>query len=516
MTTTEPGHLEKGSLQRPPEDNTPWQRLHGRLILVNAVRLLLSLLPTGLSILFFGGGTRLLDLWPAVIATTVGVFLSIADIVRWLRTRYRITEELVEIRTGRIQRVYRQIPRDRIRAVDVKARLRHRLAGLRVVFVSSGRSRPSLRLDAVTKTMAEELRRELMRNSPAGEAEKESDALKARETVIARLRWSWIFYNVVNIWGLLVGGFLLWSLDSMLNLIDVDLIGTLDRAIDRLAPDPVWSSALWAGVVFLLGLVALSSGFVKDNWDFRLIRTIRDDGTSLVTRQGLLSTREIHRDDGRLRGINLSQPLFWRWAGLTETTVISTGLASWSLSGEVASSILPRCPVGEARRVAARVLPDGARPLEAPLRAHPRAALYRRLIRAVCTAVVLAGLLEWLGATGAVPRGLWVVPLWAFPAMAVLAVIAYRALGHTVVKGYIVMRCGLSRLRTTALRREAVLGLKVRQSLVQKWLGLFTVGVSTAAGERFYDAPDLSADQFMTFANEATPELIGEFLEPTG
>ncbi|MFF8786371.1 PH domain-containing protein [Streptomyces sp. NPDC015125] len=493
------------------EPDVPWERLNGRLIWVNLVRLLLSLLPTGLSMLLFGAGRRMPELWPAMVATGFGVFISVSDVVRWLRTRYRVTEDLVEIKTGRIMRVYRQIPRERIRAVDHKAKLRHRVAGLRVVLISSGRTRPALKLDAVSKEMAEALRGELMRGKAAADAEPQGAA--AQETLISQVRWFWIFYNVINIWGVLVGGLMLWSLDSLLDLVNVDLIGTLDRVIGRLAPEGPGNYLLWAGVAAVLGTGTLTSGFIKGNWNFRLVRRAKEDGTELVTRQGLLSTREVHRDDRRLRGVHLSEPLFWRWIRLTETTVISTGLANWSLSSEPASSILPRGPVGEARRVAALVLPGDVRPLEAPLRRHPSAALYRRLLWAAAFCAATTGLLAWLGATQAVPEWIWVIPLWAFPATAVLAAVAFRALGHTYVGQYLVMRHGLSRRQTAALQREAVLGLKVRQSLVQRWLGLVSVGVPTAAGLRFYQAPDMGVEQFMTFAGESVPELIAEFLQ---
>ncbi|KUL55259.1 hypothetical protein ADL22_01415 [Streptomyces sp. NRRL F-4489] len=521
MTTAEaPEHTAPAP--EPPGDEVPWQRLNGRLVWVNLARLVLSTLPTVLSMVFFGTGRQLSDLWPAITATTIGMVISALDVLRWLRTRYRVTDELVEIHTGRILRVYRQVPRERIRTVDHKARLRHRMAGLRVVVISSGRSRPALRLDAVSKDKAEALRRELLRGAApdaAGEAEaaaKAGQESAAEETVLSRARWFWIFYNVINIWGMLVGGLLLWSLDSLLDLVNLDLIGPLDRLIDHLAPSRPAAWALWAGVVAVLGFCALASGFVKDNWHFRLVRRTTEDGTALVTRQGLLSTREVHRDDRRLRGIHLSQPLFWRWIGLTETSVISTGLAAWSLTSEPAAVILPRGPAAEARRVAGLVLPGPERPLEAPLRRHPLTALVRRLLWAAVCCAASAGLLAWLGATGVVPGWLWTVPLWGAPLPVLLAVVAYRTLGHTCAGRYLVMRHGVSRRETAVLRRDAVLGLKLRQSLVQRWLGLVSVGVPTAAGHRFYHAPDMTVEQFLTFAGEAAPELLAEILRPAG
>ncbi|MER7109314.1 PH domain-containing protein [Streptomyces sp. NPDC000229] len=488
----------------------PWERLHPRLIWVNLGRLVLSLVPTGLSFLVFGTGDDPMQNWPAMVATAIGLSISVGDVVRWIRTRYRITEDLVEIRTGRIVRVYRQVPRDRIRTVDVKSRLRHRLAGLRVVFISSGRTRPAIKLDAVSKQMALTLQRELMygRESEAEEAEKQ----KARETPIAEFRWYWIFYNAINIWGVLVGGLMLWSLDSMTAIAGFDLIGRLGDLIDGREARAVPAWVYWGLVVTVLGHFVLVTGFLKDNWLFQLVRVHKDDGTALLTRHGMFSTREVHRDDRRLRGIHTSEPLFWRWMGLTETTVLSTGLATFSLSGEPAASILPRAPIREARRAAAMVLPGPERPLEAPLRRHPRAALVRRLVWAFWTVVPLAGLLYWLGATDVVPGRAWTVPLWLTPVAALLALPAYKALGHALVGRYLVLRCGVSRRQTTALRKDAVIGVKMRQSLLQRRLGLVTMGVSTAVGERFYCAPDMGTDQFLAFLSETAPELTDEFV----
>ncbi|MFD7915400.1 PH domain-containing protein [Streptomyces sp. NPDC059752] len=489
----------------PDGTEVPWERLHPRLIWVNAIRFGLSLVPSLLSIFVFRTEDDLLANWPALIATAIGVITSVGDILRWLRTRYRISDDLVEIRTGRLVRVYRNIPRDRIRTVDLKTRLRHRLAGLRIVHISAGRARPEVKLDAVSKPMALVLQRELMHAN-------DEDGL--RETPIAGFRWSWLLYNTVNVSSPFVGTLLLWSLHSMLLVVGLDLVGACRDVIDRVAPDggPVaW--LCWGLLVVVLGLCGLACGFVTQNWGLRLLRVHTGDGSSLLTRRGLLSTREVHRDDSRIRGIQINEPLLTRWMGLTETSLVSTGLATISFTGDPAAGILPRAPLKEVRRVVAQVLPGPVRPLEVPLRRHPPAALVHRLVWALVAPAAACGLLGWLGATGAVPPWAWTVPLWMLPVTVGLAVLAHRALGHTLAGPYLVMRHGLMPRRTVALRTEAVIGLKLRQTLLQRALGLVTVGVPTAAGERFYHAPDMSVDQFIEFADEIVPELTGDFLD---
>nr|MDT0666354.1 hypothetical protein [Micromonospora sp. DSM 115978] len=175
--------------------------------------------------------------------------------------------------------------------------------------------------------------------------------------------------------------------------------------------------------------------FVADYWDFRLTRVPTATGTALRTTQGLFRVKEVDRDDSRLRGVEISEPLFWRWIGAADTNVISTGLTVWSLAP--ATTILPRGPVAVARAVAAEVLDEHPSPFDAPLRRHPTAALRRRVgWAATATATVAGGLAVLGGPLHVVPSWLWLVGVGlAGPALGAAAV-AYRSLGHGVAGGY--------------------------------------------------------------------------------
>jgi putative membrane protein len=508
-----------------PSSDEPWQRLDSRVVWVDAVMFLISLMPSILALVVFDVDftDSAFGIWPLAVATFLGMYGAISDVFRWAKTRYRITDERVEQRVGWFVRKYRYVPRERIRSVDSTARLRHRVARLRVVHIGTGEAQPSFALDAVSEATFERLRRELLRVPPATTGIGATDTTErgddpaepapaATETTIAELRWSWIFYNVINIWAFLVAAFMLWSAFWVLQIFNVDLRDVLRDVTDWDELGTGWAVAVATVGTFLIGVVGLGIGFVTDNWNFQLVRTTTADSTALLTRRGLLQTREVYRDDRRLRGIHTSEPLFWRWIGLTETEVISTGLAGWKAGQDSASTILPRTSIAFARQVAALVLPDGVVPLDAPLHPHPRAALYRKLVWAVTVPGTIAGLLAWLGATDAVADWLWLLPVALFPVTPALAVVAHRAQGHTLVGPYLVLRSGLSRRATTALQTRAVIGWKFRQSLLQRLLGLKTVGVSTAGGTRHYEAPDFAADEAVAFAVQASPEMFAAFL----
>jgi putative membrane protein len=92
-------------------------------------------------------------------------------------------------------------------------------------------------------------------------------------------------------------------------------------------------------------------------------------------------------------------------------------------------------------------------------------------------------------------------------------VVAHRALGHAVVGPWLVVRSGLVSRRTVVLRRDAVSTIALRESVLQRRLGLRTVTAMSAAGWGAYDAPDLTADEALRFAVAAAPGLLDPFLE---
>ncbi|NED96344.1 PH domain-containing protein [Phytoactinopolyspora alkaliphila] len=500
---------------------TPWRRLHSRMIWVDAVQSVVSLMPTGFAVWVVGMEPTLGNMWPVLAIAAFGVLGATADALRWVFTRYRVTEDYVERRTGVFVRRYRSVRRDRIRSVDTEAKLRHRLSGLRVVKIGAGQQssagESAFDLDAVHTDDAAALRRELLwgeaPSAPAPAVDAGPAALEPEEKqVLARLRPGWVVYNMFNIWAYLMALGLLWGAYWLGTAVGFDVGGFIEGLVDWEALGWGRSIVVGALVVGAVGAVGLGVNFFTENWNFELARVPGENGTLLRTRQGLFKTREVNRDDTRLRGIQISEPLLWRWMGMADTNVVTTGLDLWSMSQP--TTILPRGPIGVARPVAAAVLGVHESPLEVPLARHPRAALRRRMWWATLTAVAVVVLLGWLAANDVVPFAMmWAgVALW--PIAVAAAVVAYRALGHAVSGEYLVVRSGLMSRQTTALKRSAVSTVAVRQSLLQRRLGLKTVAAMSAAGWGAYHAPDVPADAAVALASEAAPGLLEPFLVP--
>ena len=165
---TEPAPVAPADGTGTTPDEVGWRRLPGRMLLVGPATALLRLAPALVVLVLFGAGSgNSTQVWIAGAAVVVAVAVGV---VRWRTTRYRITDERVELHSGLLNRQRRSVPRDRIRTVDLTAPLLHRLVGLSVVKVGSGQSGSDagLDLDAVTTDEAERLRRELLaRPAPA-------------------------------------------------------------------------------------------------------------------------------------------------------------------------------------------------------------------------------------------------------------------------------------------------------------------------------------------------------------
>lgn len=513
-----------------------WQRLSPRIIWVDLVISVLALLPALVAILVFDVETDAGQLWPLIGLAAFGVLGALADIVRWAVTRFRVSPRHVELKTGLFVRKYRSVQRDRIRSVDIEAKLRHRVARLRVVAIGAGQQsaagESAFSLDALGREEALELQQRLLNDAPmAATAENQAPAVagEAPRRVLARFEPSWFIYNMFNIWAYVLAIGVLWGLLWALSTVGVDAAGFVIGAVDWEAIGVVGTVALAVVAVGAFGAVGLGVNYVVENWGFELARVPSREGTMLRTRKGLFTTREVNRDENRLRGVAITEPVLWRWMGVSDTHVITTGLDAWSFADP--ASILPRGPVRRARAVASEVLGDlggvggvggDADPMTIPLRRHPIRALRRRLVWATVLALVVFAVgvllesalepmlelawLDWALVFGTT-AGVWVLGL-------LLAVAGYRALGHRLTDDYLITRSGALNRTTAVLQRSAVSTIMIRESLFQRRLKLRTVAAMTAAGDGRYDAVDVDAGDSLDLARRAAPGLLEPFLEP--
>jgi putative membrane protein len=493
-----------------------WQRLSRRMLLVHPVQEIPRALPALLAVIVAGSRSGNGQLWALIgVAFTVGLGL-----MRWFTTRYRVTEDRVEVRQGLFRRRLLAVSRDRLRTVDVTAHALHRLLGLARVSIGTGRSDRErggeVRLDGLTAEVAEQLRDELLHRdrAPSGAtaAEDADQALPEPETEIVRLDSRWIRYAPFTLSGIVAVGVVAGFAANFLSEAHVDLRegSALRDVIDRAGDAPL-ALVIVVALIVAVALVAIAStvGYVLAFWNFRLTRN--PGGTLHVTR-GLITTRATTIEERRLHGVELSEPLLLRAVGGARCIAIATGLRVGRGAERGGSLLLPPAPAGEAMRVAATIT-QTREPLSGPLVGHGPRARRRRYTRALGGWALLV--LVLLGACA-----LFDWPAWIWQAAIALVVPAlglaedrYRSLGHAFAGARLVARLGSLVRRRAILAPEGIIGWNLKQTLFQRRAGLATLTATTAAGHQHYDVEDVELGEALRFAEAVRPGLLTPFLE---
>ncbi|MFC5053914.1 PH domain-containing protein [Saccharothrix xinjiangensis] len=475
------------------------------MIVVRPLNELVNLVPVFVGLLVLGRG----ETWRLATSAGVVVLIVLFGLLRWVTTRYRITTEQVELRTGLLVRKHLAVPRDRIRTVDLTAKLGHRLFGLSAIRVGTGqRDQPGedgLTLDAVSSAEAERLRVLLLTiarsDAPAaggGAEERPGEVLSGWDT-------RWLRYAPLTLSGLVAAGALFGFVLNFTRELDLEVLGPLTDAAHRVADQPLWLTvAVFTGVVLVVAVVGSVLVYVVQFWGYRLTREPDD---TVRVRRGLLTTRSVSVAEQRLRGVELVEPLLLRAGRGAHAKTVTTGLGR---KGE-SNLLLPAAPVAEAHRVSAAVLRLGSPPTLTPLRRHPAAALRRRLVRAVVPLLVLAAGLAWWA-----PSWTWQVALALTPFSAALGWDRYRSLGHALTDRHLVARGGSVIRETAVLQRTGVIGWRVSRSFFQRRAGLVTVTATTAAGDGAYSVVDVAEADGLALADAAVPDLLRPFLERPG
>jgi putative membrane protein len=486
-----------------------WQRLDRRSLPVTALTTAglaaLAGVPTGIGMSGgLGVGVALAWVLPAAAVVVLGG--TVADWLRLRTTRYRVGPERFELHSGVLVRRQRSLQRDRIRTVDLTADPLLRAFGLAAVRIGTGEQADggTVSLRPLARAVADDLRRTLLDRAAGEPAEGE----------LARLDPAWIRYAPLSFVAPALG------VGAIGGALDVaDWFGQARGAID-------WVLGLFRGVPLLatlavLGAVALAVGvvaalglFVEMWWGYRLER---EPGGTLRVRRGALTTRSISIEEARLRGVDLVEPLGARLAGAARVDAVATGIAQRRDDDKTQhGTLLPTAPRAVADRVAAAVLREPVSPTtSARLHPHPVAARGRRLRWALSTVVVLEVPVVVLGVllTEVLLHLAWVTALVGVPVAVLLALDAYRALGHGSTGDYLVVRSGSVRRSTVALQRRGIIGWTVSQSVFQDRAGLVTIRATTAAGAGAYAINDVGTGPGLDAADAAVPGLLAPFLE---
>ncbi|MDT0302993.1 PH domain-containing protein [Streptomonospora wellingtoniae] len=471
-------------------------------------------------------GTYSFNPWMLGGAAAAVATMLLSGLFTWYTVRYQVGAERLEIRRGLIGRSHRSIPLERIRGVDISAHLLHRALGLAVVKIEAaagGEGSEEGKLDAVTAPEAERLRRVLLRrraylrgDSGVQRAEGADDAparvaAEGEEPdteVYFTVPASWYLYSVLSL------GYLLTPFVALATLVGVlgqglgggaaeragDLaVGIYERA-SEMAVSLLVAGAVLAALLLLLAMPLFAVvSYTVTHWRF----TLRRRGDALIAERGMLTRQSVTLERRRIRGHELADNPLERTRSAVRLRAIVTGL------GQAATRAM-LMPIGPRSRVE-EVVERALSPFRGRLARHPRAALGRRLFRAVTPFAVAA-------AASALLAPPWVAGVFALLALlgVPLGIDRYRSLGHGDDGRQVSVRSGSLRRVQAVVVRDAIIGWTWKQTLFQRRVGLADLELSVGAGSGGYSAIDVGFAESAGFAHVVTPEMVRPFLEGAG
>lgn len=457
-----------------------WQRLSPRMLLVHPVHELLRQLPLLVGGVVLGSTTGNQSWTVAVLVLT-----AVLGVARWFTTSYRIDPDQVQLRTGLLQRKVLSVPRNRIRSVQTDARLLHRLLGLAVLRVSTGREAAgdnTFELNAVEVSQVPRLRAILLSESPHPVEE------PAPVTVLARWQPAWLRFAPLSLSGLV----------TIAAAVGVVYQTGFGAALGQSGLHTAQRFGVVTTAAVIIAVVLATSVLLSLVTYGNLVLVRRTDVLHL--RHGLLRLREHTYDMSRLRGGTLRQPLLVRALGGARLDAVMTGVHG---AGE-SSLLLPPCPVPTAESVLTGLVGDSDVVTGALLR-HGRRAAARRWTRALGLPALAGVALAVVTALAGVPAWWWAAWVVITACCALLAADRVRALGHRVDGRWLVARAGSLERRRDCLATAGIIGWTVRQSLFQRRAGVATLVAATAAGTKRYPLIDVPENQAWAVAAVASP-----------
>ena len=402
-------------------------------------------------------GFVVLGIFVLLVGLVVGFYFS------WRMHTFRITEEVVEVRSGILFRTNRKARLDRIQGINIQRPFLARIFGAARLEVNVAGQDANVQLSYLGSSAADELRGEILRlasgtqraeaeagtneqlplvsgdAATGGVIEKRVSELLAPELdpAIAK-RESVVTMHL----GRLIGSLVLSETTVMLLVFVAGVIVTT-----------VLTGELFAVAILLPTFIGLGSFYVS-----RFTKSLRYSiaGTSDGVRVGfgLFSTSNETLPPGRIHSVQVTQPLLWRPAGWWEIRLnrASTSAAKGA-AGQANTTILPVGNLTDVRRVLELVLPG--------------------LVDPESIALLESGLTSKGGDDGFTnsPRR-----------AAVLRWFSWKRTGFVLTPDAVLLRSGAIWRRLVVVPLPRAQGISLTQGPLERRLRLASINVHTVAG----------------------------------
>ncbi len=309
----EPTSGEQVLDKQSPGEQMPWRRLHPITPLVRgwkAAAVVLVFLGQRLQDDLVSGDLPVLReaLGGLIIVVAILLLAMVWAFFSWRCARFRISPQVVELKTGVLFRAERQARLDRVQAVDIIRPLVGRLLGLAELRLEvAGGSNSDVTLSLLSESAAIALRAELLARSAGVDAQ----AAPAVERPVLAVPLGRMVESLARQNFVLISG-------------GIAILAGISAVMMQSAQPLLIMVPMFLGV-----LTVTWSGFSTE-FGFRV--AIAADGVRI--RHGLLTTRSQTVPPGRIQALSCRQPRLWRAKGWWEIKVNVAGYSAKPSAGQ--------------------------------------------------------------------------------------------------------------------------------------------------------------------------------------
>lgn len=381
-----------------------------------------------------------------VLIVLVGVFS-----VSWRMSTFRITREVVEVRSGVLFRTNRKARLDRIQGINIVRPLLARLFGAAKLEINQAGHDANVQLSYLSSGAADDLRLEILRLASGTRAGAAPVVVTPGQTAIERRVNEFLAperdprtppESIVTIHLGRLAGSMIFGTGSII-------------AIILVAAVIVWISISGDFIVLFLALPSLLGfgSYYLRRFTKSLRYSISGTPDGVRVGFGLLSTTNETLPPGRIHSVEVTQPVFWRPFGWWEIRVNRASNSRTSgADNQPNTTILPVGNLAEVTRVLELMLPE--------------------LVGADSVALIERGLRSrgGDGFENSPRRAAWLRPL------------SWRRNGFLVTPGSFVLRKGAVHRRLIIVPQPRLQSVAISQGPVLRMLRLADVHLHTVAG----------------------------------
>jgi putative membrane protein len=396
----------------------------------------------------------------AVLLVLIGGFY-----VSWRMHSFRITDEVVEVRSGIFIRTYRKARLDRIQGINIVRPFLARLFGAAKLEINQAGHDANMQLSYLATGAADDLRREILRLASGSRAAASPVAVTPGDTVLDRRVNE--FLAPVHEPGAAPETIVKIHLGRLLGSM---ILGTGSVvAILLIAGAATWISLTGDFFILVIAFPTIIgfAGYYVRRFTRSLRYSISGTPDGVRVGWGLLSTTTETLPPGRIHSVEVSQPLFWRPFGWWEVRVNRAAHSrTRGADNQANTTLLPVGNLAEVTKVLELMLPD--------------------LVGAESVALIERGLRSRGGADGfenSPRRAAWLRPF------------SWRRNGFLVTPGSFVLRKGAIWRKFIVVPQPRLQSVALHQGPVLRMLRLADVHLHTVTGpiRAHLDAVDADA-----------------------